>query len=313
MKKVLLSLLLAGIFMMPTFAGFNDGPDSTKIFLDSLEASFHYQTGDIQLDNIGTLKVPKGFRYLDSNQAKYVIHDLWGNPGGDGTLGMIVPENMEISNGAWAFIITYDEMGYVEDDDADEIDYDEMLEEIHKEEGAINEERVKEGYDAIHMVGWAAKPYYDADKKVLHWAKELQFGENDGSEESENTLNYNVRVLGRKGVLVLNAVAMVHELPDVQANIEPVLSSFTYADGNKYSDFDPGVDEVAAWTIGGLVAGKVLAKVGFFAIILKNIKLIGLGIIGLFTGLWKWYKRKTEPPTVRTIGGPDDTNNTPVS
>ncbi|MCD9019657.1 DUF2167 domain-containing protein [Parachryseolinea silvisoli] len=307
MRKLLLTFL-AGIFMMPAFAAFIGENDSTNTFLDSLEASFQYQTGDIQLgDDIGTLKVPKGFRYLDPKQAQFVIHDLWGNPGGDGTLGMIVPENMAITNDAWAFIITYDEMGYVKDDDADEIDYDEMLEEIQKEETAINEERVKEGYEAIHMVGWAAKPYYDADKKVLHWAKELQFGD---SAEVEHTLNYNVRILGRKGVLVLNAVALVHELPDVQANIDPVLSSFTYADGKKYADFDPDVDEVAAWTIGGLVAGKVLAKAGFFAIILKNIKLIGLGIMALFTGIWKWVKRKTEPPTVRTFGG-ENNNDAP--
>lgn len=300
--------MLAAVFMLPALAAFRGETDSTNTFLDSLEASFQYQTGDIKLgDNIGTLKVPKGFRYLDSAQARFVIHDLWGNPGGDGTLGMIVPENMAISTDAWAFIITYDEMGYVKDDDADEIDYDDMLAELQKEEAEINKARIEAGYDPMYMIGWAAKPYYDADKKVLHWAKEIQFGD---SVEVEHTLNYNIRILGRKGVLVLNAVALVHELPDVQANIDPILSSFTYSEGSKYSDFDPGVDEVAAWTIGGLVAGKVLAKVGFFAIILKNIKLIGLAAMGLFAAVWKWFKRKTEPPTVRTIGG-ENTNDTP--
>jgi uncharacterized membrane-anchored protein len=306
MRKLLLTLLV-GLFMMPAFAALNGENDSTNTFLDSLEASFQYQTGEINLGDIGTLQVPKGFRYLDSAQARFVIHDLWGNPGGGGTLGMIVPENMAIATDAWAFIITYDEMGYVKDDDADEIDYDEMLEGIQKEEGEINEARKQQGYEPMYMIGWASKPYYDADKKVLHWAKEIQFGD---SVEAEHTLNYNVRVLGRKGVLVLNAVAMMHELSDVQANIEPVLSSFTYADGQKYSDFDPKIDEVAAWTIGGLVAGKVLAKAGFFALILKNAKLIGLGIMGLFTAVWRWFKRKTEQPAVRTLSG-EDTNNTP--
>lgn len=308
MRSLLLFFLL-GTFCSPVFATVLTMTDSTDIFIDSLEASFHYQTGEIKLENnIGTLKVPQGFRYLDAKQAQYVIHNLWGNPGGDGTLGMIVPENMQISGNAWAFIITYDEMGYVDDDDADDMDYDEMLTDMQKEEKEINEARVKEGYDAIHMVGWAAKPYYDSDKKVLHWAKELQFGEGD-----EHTLNYNVRVLGRKGVLVLNAVATMDQLADVQANIDPVLSSFTYSDGNKYSDFDPGIDKVAAWTIGGLVAGKVLAKAGLFALILKNIKLIGLAIAGAVAAIWKWFKSKTEPPTVRNFGGTDnDSNTTPA-
>ncbi|HZI25978.1 MAG TPA: DUF2167 domain-containing protein [Chryseolinea sp.] len=272
--------------------------DSVKLYFDSLEATFNYQHGEIKLDDgIGTLNVPEGFRYLDSKQAAYIIHDLWGNPHGEGTLGMIVPENIGITDeNSWAFIITYDEMGYVKDDDAGDIDYDEMLKEMQSDAASANAERMKEGYESISIVGWAAKPYYDSEKKVLHWAKEIKFGETDGT-----TLNYNVRILGRKGVIVLNAVASMNELPDVQQNIEPVLASISYADGNKYADFNPDMDEVAAWTIGGLVAGKVLAKAGILALLLKNIKLIALAIGGVATAIWRWTKKKTETPVVRNL------------
>lgn len=274
--------------------------DSTKLYYDSVEASFTYQHGEINLENgIGTLKVPTGFRYLDPKQSAYVLHDVWGNPHGEGTLGMIIPEDIGVTDDrSWAFIITYDEMGYVKDDDADDIDYDNMLTEMQNDAVAENEERAKEGYESISIIGWASKPYYDSEKKVLHWAKELKFGESDGT-----TLNYNVRVLGRKGVLVLNAVASMTDLPEVKKNIEPVLASFTYSDGNKYSDFNPEIDEVAAWTIGGLVAGKVLAKAGIFALLLKNIKLIGLAIGGLATAAWRWFRRKTDGPEVRKLEG----------
>ncbi|WP_276373476.1 DUF2167 domain-containing protein [Chryseolinea sp. H1M3-3] len=294
MKKVIALLLCVSV--VHAVAAIET--DSAKLFFDSLEASFTYQHGEIKLDDgIGTLNVPEGFRYLDPKQAAYIIHDLWGNPHGEGTLGMIVPENIGITEErSWAFIITYEEMGYVKDDDADDIDYDDLLKEMQSDAAAANEERAKEGYESIAIVGWAAKPYYDSEKKVLHWAKEIKFGESEGT-----TLNYNVRILGRKGVIVLNAVASMMELPDVQQNIEPVLASISYADGNKYADFNPEMDEVAAWTIGGLVAGKVLAKAGIFALVLKNIKLIALAIGGLATGIWRWYKKKTETPTVRKI------------
>jgi uncharacterized membrane-anchored protein len=59
-----------------------------------------------------------------------------------------------------------------------------------------NEERKKEGYPAIQIVGWASKPFYDKNRKILHWAKELKF---EGG--SENTLNYNIRILGEKEYL----------------------------------------------------------------------------------------------------------------
>jgi uncharacterized membrane-anchored protein len=274
--------------------------DSTQLFLDSLESTFHYQQGEITFDNqVGTLKVPDGFRYLDADQTRYVIHDLWGNPGGDGTMGMIVPANIPITSAeSWAFIISYDEMGFVKDDDADEIDYDEMLTEIQAETAEENTTREEAGYEPISIIGWASKPYYDKDRKVLHWAKELSFGDSE-----VHTLNYNVRVLGRKGVLVLNAVASMDALATVKQNIDPVLGAFQYGEGHQYDDFNPELDKVAAWTVGGLVAGKVLAKAGIIALLLKNIKLIGLAIVGLVSAAVRWFRRKTEPPTVREFPG----------
>lgn len=279
--------------------------DSMQLFLDSLEASFTYQKGEIKFENgVGAIQVPAGFRYLDPIQSERVLVDIWGNPSGAGTLGMIVPENAGVTHASsWAFIVTYDEMGYVEDDDAEDMDYDELLEDLQKETVTENEERKTQGYEPITLVGWASKPFYDADKKVLHWAKELKFG-----EDEDNTLNYNVRVLGRKGVIILNAVAPMTAYSEVEKNIQPILSSFTYADGYKYSDFNPEIDEVAAWTVGGLVAGKVLAKAGFLALLLKNIKLIGLALVAAATGLWKWFKNKTEPPAVKNITGDNQTN-----
>lgn len=301
MRKILAIWVLASLSLCASAQSI----DSMQLFMDSLEASFVYQQGEIKLENgVGTINIPTGFRYLDPVQTETVIVDLWGNPSGAGTLGMIVPEQTPITAfNAWAFIITYDEMGYVEDDDAEDMDYDEVLEELKSETAASSEERVAQGYEAIALVGWASKPFYDADKKVLHWAKELKFGESE-----EHTLNYNVRVLGRKGVVVLNAVASMNDFTEVEKNIQPILTSFTYADGYKYSDFNPELDEVAAWTVGGLVAGKVLAKAGLLALLLKNIKLIGLAIAAAAAGLWKWYKGKIEPPTVKNVSGDEQAN-----
>src|SRR5687768_2677521 len=79
-------------------------------------------------------------------------------------------------------------------------------------------------------------------------------------------------------------------LDTVNKNLDNVLSMVAFNTGNKYSDFDSKTDDVAAWTIGGLVAGKVLAKVGFFAIILKYLKLILLGLAALGGGIFKFFK-----------------------
>ncbi len=294
--KPFLAILLFSCFGL---AGFGQAVDSLQVQIDSIEAGLKYQHGVIQLKNgIGTLKVPDGFKYLDADQSNYVLSDLWGNPKSESSLGMIIPESMGVlGEHTWAFNVQYDEIGYVKDDDAGDIDYNELLAEMQNDTREASKERVKEGYEAIELVGWAAKPYYDADRKILHWAKELKFG-----ESAENTLNYNVRILGRRGVLVLNAIASMNELPYVNMNIDKVLNIVTFSDGNKYADFNPSVDEVAAWTVGGLVAGKVMAKAGFFVVLLKFWKVIAMAVVGAGSFVWRLMTGRSKD-TEETAGG----------
>jgi uncharacterized membrane-anchored protein len=270
--------------------------DSAKMVLAQIEKKFNYQTGEVTVgDNLAKIKVPAGFRFLDAKQADYVVYDLWGNPKGDGKgpklYGLVVPEKTGITGeNAWAFVVEYDDMGFVKDDDADKINYTDLLKEMQEGETEENAERKKMGFPTAHVVGWAQQPYYDKSKKTFHWAKEIAFSGSD-----EHTLNYNVRILGRKGVLVLNAVGNMSQLPEINQNIAGVLNSVEFSDGHRYADFNPSVDNVAAWTIGGLVAGKVMAKVGLFAVIAKFGKAIFIALAAAGSAIVKWLKgRRSE-------------------
>lgn len=256
-------------------------------FMDSVEKALKYQTGIITLsDGKVKLNLPAGFKYLDPKQSNFVLTEVWGNPPRFDILGMIFPANGgPYADSSYAFIISFDDMGYVKDEDANQINYDDMLKEIKQSETEINLQRRAQGYDAIHMVGWAQKPFYDKERKVLHWAKELSFEGEEG-----NTLNYDIRILGRYGILSLNAVAGISELAKVKADIDQVLRIPEFTTGNRYTDFDGSIDKVAAYTVGGLVAGKVLLKVGFFA---KFWKIIVIAIGALGGIVVKFFKRKT--------------------
>jgi uncharacterized membrane-anchored protein len=288
MKKLMLTIfnLLCMLYLSTA-----QEVDSVQMQIDQIEQSLNYQTGDIELESDNALlHVPKGFGYLNKEQSIYVLTTLWGNPADSSILGLLVPENKGVmASNSWVFTISYNEMGYVKDDDPEDIDYDDLFEEMQKEFKENNPEREKLGYPPIELVAWASPPHYDKSKKILHWAKELKFG-----DDSINTLNYNLRVLGRKGVFMLNAVAGMQELPEVKLNIDKVIASVEFKDGHKYSDFVPDVDNVAAWTIGGLVAGKVLAKVGFFVLLAKFWKLIVIAFAAAGSYVWKFFKRKKE-------------------
>ena len=87
-------------------------------------------------------------------------------------------------------------------------------------------------------------------------------------------------------------------LPDVKGDIVPILASVNFAEGHKYSDFNPDVDAIAAYGIGGLIAGKVLAKAGILAklgiLLAKFWKIIALAVIGLGAGFKKFFSRQKE-------------------
>jgi len=198
--------------------------------------------------------------------------------------------------GAWAdssyaFMLSFEETGFIKDKDADEIDYAAMLKELQTAEIEVNLERSKEGYEAIHFINWAQSPFYDKNKKVLHWAKEIQFG-----TDPYRTLNYEVRVLGRKGVLSMNAIAGMENLGIVKQNIDKVLAIPEFTEGNKYSDFNSSTDKVAEYGIGALVAGGILAKTGVLATIGKFFvaawKFIALGAVALFGAAKRLFGRK---------------------
>ena len=259
------------------------------------ESQLKFQQGKIVLNNgLATLNVPATFRYLDPPQTAKVLTEFWGNPPSEApTLGMLCPaEGGLVGPNSWGVIITYEEDGYVEDKEAASINYDDLLKQMREGEEENNAERKKAGYEAVHLVGWAAPPRYDQASHKLYWAKELAFG-----DDSEHTLNYDIRVLGRKGVLSLNAVANMGQLKDVTGNMQSVLQFVEFNPGSRYGDYQAGMDKVAAYGIGALIAGKVAAKAGLFKLLLGAIiagkKFVILGVIALGALLKKFFSGRS--------------------
>jgi len=265
-------------------------------FAKELWQSLDRKTGDVKLANgVATLDLGQDFYYLSPMDAEKVLVKVWGNPDGAGydTLGMIFPDkSTPFDPNAWGVTIHYEEDGYVSDQDADDINYDDLLTQMKDDVSDANKQRKNMGYEPIELVGWAAKPYYDKTSHTLHWAKEIKFG-----EQPENTLNYNIRVLGRKGVLVLNFVSSMAQKAEIDNKLDSVLALAKFDQGSRYQDFDPSMDKVAAYGIGALVAGKVIAKTGLLAAILIFLKkfgiLIAVGAIAIFRKIFGASKNRT--------------------
>jgi uncharacterized membrane-anchored protein len=228
------------------------------------EGSLNFESGRITLPGgFANLDLSPNFRFLGAAHAKRVLVDAWGNPP-DATaevLGMVFPaQGSPLAKDAWAVVITYEKDGYVKDEEADGIDYNALLKQMQEHTADANEQRRKAGYGSVELVGWAQPPFYDKATHKLHWAKHLKFDDAPGG-----TLNYDIRVLGRYGVLSMNAVAGIDQLGAVKQGMQEVLGFTEFNAGHRYADFDSSRDKVAAYGLAALVAGGVAAKMGLFA------------------------------------------------
>lgn len=237
--------------------------------------------------------VPEGYQFLDKEKANHLLSDYWGNPQDDDMLGALVSDTALIYyDVSTAYVISYDNCGYVSDKDATDINYDDLLKDLQKSTLEGNKERIAKGYEKVQLVGWAIAPQYDKRKKALCWAKHLRFG------DDYDVLNYDIRILGKDGYVIMQAVADLSDCDQIIAGQNAIISSVIFDKGYAYTDFNPKKDHVAEWTIGGLIAGKVLAKAGLFAklsvLFLKFWKLILIGFAAIATPLFKLFNKSKQ-------------------
>jgi uncharacterized membrane-anchored protein len=289
--------ILLAASLMPAWA---DAPGSQPKSREEIAASLKFQDGKIDLPNgIATLDLPPSFRYLGPADTKKVLEDLWHNPPGtgDNTLGMIFPASM-----SYGVVVTYREEGHVNDDDASKINYADLLKQMKEDTEEESKERVKQGYPSMLLSGWAEDPHYDQTTHKLYWALDL------ATPASEHTLNYKIRVLGRKGVLELNAIAGMSQIAEIKTEMQKVIAFTEFKPGNAYADFNSNTDHVAEYGIAALVAGAAAAKLGLFAkialwlaplwkLLLAGWKLVLVAVVGLFAGIGKLLgmKKKDNP------------------
>ncbi|WP_313202618.1 DUF2167 domain-containing protein [Pseudomonas sp.] len=256
-------------------------------------ATLKPQHGTITLPSgIASLQLNNEFYYLSPADTERLLTEGWGNPPGFKTLGMIIPTAVNpLADNGWGVIISYKNDGHISDDDAAKIDYAELLEQMKAEDEEDNKERRNQGYAGLTLLGWAEPPSYDQATHKMYWARELK-----AEDADQTTLNYSIRVLGREGVLELNAVAAMADLQTIKQETPKILAFTNFTDGNRYADYDAKTDKLAPYGLAALVAGGIAAKAGLFAKIgvalLAFKKFIVLGLVAIAGFLGKLFKRK---------------------
>jgi uncharacterized membrane-anchored protein len=222
----------------------------------------------IELGNELGLDLPDGYMFLPPGAAVKVLEQM-GNFHNDGVLGLAASVREDAD---WAVVIRYDAEGYIEDDET--IEAGELLSSLREGLDETNDERVERGFKALSLDGWAEPPHYDRAQHHLVWA--LIVSDADGK-----SVNYNTRVLGRRGFASLNLVTDPADLAAYKPDAAKLLENTRFAPGARYEDFDASSDKTAEYGLAGLIAagaglgaGK-LVKIGLLAKFWKVI-LVGL-------------------------------------
>lgn len=213
------------------------------------------------LGDVAKIEVPNGYLFSDAEMTRKLMATM-GNPPSGQELGLIAPA----AEGAnWFVVFEHNPVGYVSDDDRDEIDADAILKSISESTERANEERRSMGAQPIHVTGWSELPHYDPISNNLVWALEAQ------DEQGGQIVNYNVRLLGRRGYMSVTLVTDPADLTRHKPEVETVLAGFGYRDGHSYGEYVSG-DKLAGYGLTALVAGgagAAAAKLGLFAVVGK--------------------------------------------
>ena len=238
----------------------------------------------VPLGSVAKVELPEGYVFLDGDAYRALLK-ADGEPENGHELGLL-----RATNGHWSVIFEFADTGYVKDDDKDKLNADKMLADIKRGNDAANKERVRAGNPPIDVVGWDIPPRYDVTTHNLEWAIR-------GSVEGRPILNYNTRLLGRKGVMEVVLVVAPEQLAETLPTFRDLLTGYAFQTGQTYAEYRPG-DKLAKYGLGALVVGGAAvgaAKLGAFAWLAvffkKAFKLIIIAFVAVLAFLKKILAR----------------------
>src|SRR5690606_33029661 len=132
-----------------------------------------------------------------------------------GEMGLVVPAAEESS---WFIVFEWDAGGYVKDEEKDSIDADALFKTLQEGNEAGNAWRTENGDPTMDLTHWFEAPHYDPQSNHLVWA--THYNVSDGTK----TVNYNVRMLARRGLM---AVTLVEDRKSTRLNSSHVKISYT--------------------------------------------------------------------------------------
>jgi uncharacterized membrane-anchored protein len=195
----------------------------------------------------------------------------------------------------WFIVFEFDNVGFVKDDDKDKLDADAMLKSIKAGTEQGNERRRKMGAPDLHVVGWEQPPKYNPESHNLEWAIRAE-------SQGEPIVNYNTRLLGRKGVMEVSLVVAPDKMLATLPVFQTLMKDYSFKQGERYAEYKSG-DKVAKYGLAALITGGAAAvayKTGLLGklgvLFAKAGKFLILGVIAVVAVIKKFFTGRNASP-----------------
>ena len=276
-KIIFLAALALTISGLPLAA--QTGDAKSRLKLNVLEGP-----AKANLEKTAQIDVPLGYRFLDGKSTRALLK-AEGEPVSGSERGWLRPTNAD-----WSIVFEFSDIGYVKDDDKDSLNADKLLAAIKRGNAEANKERVRMGSAPVEVVGWEIPPKYNSETHNLEWAIR-------GICEGQPILNYNTRLLGRKGVMEVVLIVEPDKLATTLPTFRDLMAGYSFQTGHTYAEYRQG-DKLAKIGLGALVVGGAAvgaAKLGLFAwlavLLKKGWKLIVIAFVAIVTAIKKFFAR----------------------
>jgi len=256
----------------------------------------------VDLGNSSEIDLPAGMIMLEKDEAQAMVRKGGGS-------GQSVVAAIGAPDKDWLVIIEYDDVGYVKDSDANELDAKELLDTYRDGTNEQNKERKSRGIPELTVDTWTDMPHYE--KAVHHLVWGLKGHDTGGG----NFVNFFTRILGRRGFLSVNLIDAPDKIEQSKSEALSILTATRFKQGARYEDYREG-DRSSGIGLKGLVIGgagiAIASKTGLLLKLLLVFKKGFIVLAAAIGGFFKWLfgRKKTvtpdapPPPTSDPSGPP---------
>jgi uncharacterized membrane-anchored protein len=250
--------------------------------LEEIEASLPPHLKGPKLVDLGheiEIDLPDGMILLERAEARKLLEK--GGDSGENALAIVGKLDAN-----WMIVIEYDDVGYVNDSDADQLDAKELFASYEQGTKQQNVRRKSLGVPELILDGWSEMPAYKRDLRRLVWGLKAHTTEGP-------VINFFTRILGRNGYISLNLIDSPDAIEQAKLDSAALLQAVRYRVGYRYEDHQDGDRDsglgLKALVLGG--AGIGVAKAAKAGILVKLLLVFKKGfilIIVAIAGLLKW-------------------------